>query len=99
MSNIEFHQKEDAVTFSVHVISRASKSEIAGEFNHAIKVKLKAPPVDGAANDELVRLLSKGFAVSRSAVKIVSGHASKTKRVRIEGINATDILAVLKAKS
>jgi uncharacterized protein (TIGR00251 family) len=47
---------------------------------------LAAPPVDGAANDELIHLLAKTFKVSRSAVTILSGHSSRLKQVSIEGV-------------
>jgi len=86
------------VTFEVRVIPRSSKSEIVGEHNGALKIKLKSPPVDGAANEELVKLLAKEFEVSKSEIDIVSGRSSKTKQVRIR--TTTDrINAILKGKS
>ena len=56
-----------------------------GEHNGALRVRLAAPPVDGAANEELVRILARAFAVARSAVEIKSGHSSKTKQVQVTG--------------
>lgn len=67
------------------MIPRASRSEIVGEHDGDLKVRISAPPVDGAANEEVVRLLAKSFGVAKSSVTIVSGETSKTKRVRIEG--------------
>lgn len=83
---IDFTEKDDSLIFSVRVIPRSSKSEIVGEYDNAIKVKLNAPPVDGAANAELVKLLAKEFAVSKSQVEILSGNTSKAKQVKISGI-------------
>jgi uncharacterized protein (TIGR00251 family) len=96
---VNIDEKQGSATFNVRVIPRSSKREIVGEHDGALKVKLKSPPVDGAANDELIRVLSKEFGVSRSAIEIVSGLASKTKRVQIRSVDTSHILAVLKAKS
>jgi uncharacterized protein (TIGR00251 family) len=83
----------------VRVIPLSSKSEIVGELDGALKVKLKAPPVDGAANDELIKLLSKELGIPRSGLEIVSGLTSKSKRIRINDLTKPQILAILKAKS
>jgi len=74
------------VRFSVRVQPRASKSEVAGEYGDAIKIRLAAPPVDGAANDELVSFLSNIFAVARKSVRIIAGETARSKLVEIEGI-------------
>jgi hypothetical protein len=86
---INFEEKDGAVFFGVRVAPRASKSEIVGELDGALKVRLCSPPVDGAANAELIKLLAKTFDVSRSRVEIVSGQTSKTKRIRINGVTGT----------
>jgi uncharacterized protein len=83
---IDFTEKDDALIFSVRVIPRSSKSEIIGDYNGALKVKLNSPPVDGAANTELIKLLAKEFDVSKSRVEILSGNTSKSKQVKILGI-------------
>ena len=69
--------------FRVQVVPRASRSEVVGEHNGALRVRLAAPPVDGAANDELRRLLAKTFNVPRSSIQLVSGQSSRTKQIRI----------------
>jgi uncharacterized protein (TIGR00251 family) len=84
---------------SIRVVPRSSRSEIVGLIGNELKVKVNSPPVDGSANDELMRLLAKEFGVSRSNIEIVSGHTSKQKRIRITGLDDDDITAVLKAKS
>ena len=96
---VEIYEHEGSVTFDVRVIPRSSKSEIVGELDGALKVKLKAPPVDGAANDELIRLVSKEFNIPRSDIEIVSGLTSKSKRIRVNQLTKPQILAILKAKS
>jgi len=71
--------------FTIRVVPRASKSEIVGEVEGSLKVRISAPPVEGAANEEVVKVLAKAFGVARSNVSIVSGETSKTKRVRVTG--------------
>ena len=66
---------------------RSSRSEVVGEHNGALRVRLAAPPVDGAANDELIHVLAKTFKVSRSAVTILSGHTGRLKQVSIDGVS------------
>jgi hypothetical protein len=85
-----------AATLSIYVQPRASRTEVAGLHGEAIKIRVAAPPVDGAANDALIRFLSERLGVSRSAVAIVSGATSRTKRVRIAGVSVTEVLARLR---
>ena len=89
---INLTEKSGAVIFGVRVVPRASNSEISGELDGALKVRISAPPVDGAANAELVKVLSKNFKVSKSEVEIVAGHASKTKQVKITNLTAEKFL-------
>jgi uncharacterized protein (TIGR00251 family) len=65
---------------------RASRTELAGRYGSAIKVRLAAPPVDGAANDALVRFLSERLAVPRSAVRLEAGAGGRAKIVVVDGI-------------
>ncbi len=83
---IKFSEKNGSLIFRVQVVPRASRSEVVGEHNGALRVKIAAPPVDGAANEELIRTLASAFKVSRSAVLITGGHASKLKQVTITGL-------------
>ena len=96
---VKINEHDGAITFDVRVIPRSSKSEIVGEIDGVIKIKLKAPPVDGAANEELVRLISRELDISRSSIDIVAGHTSKHKRVRITGRSADEVRKVLSAKT
>jgi uncharacterized protein len=83
---LQCSESSDAVIFTVRVVPRASRSELAGEHDGALKIRVAAPPVDGAANEELVRFLARKLGVAVRNVEIIGGHASKTKRVRVEGV-------------
>jgi len=76
------------ILISVRVVPRAGKSGIAGMRGDALLVRLHAPPIDGAANDELIALLARALAVPRRAVSIASGQRSRQKSVRVSGIDA-----------
>jgi len=71
-------------TLKIKVIPRANKNEIVGKMaDGTLKIKLKAPPVDGKANEELVKFLSKELGVSKSEICIVGGQKTRTKLVQI----------------
>jgi uncharacterized protein len=89
---IRYTETEGALVFDVRVAPRASKSATAGEHDGALKVRVAAPPVEGAANEELTRLLARVFGVAARDVEVLSGHASKSKRVRVHGAKASDLL-------
>ncbi|MEP6903679.1 MAG: DUF167 domain-containing protein [Actinomycetota bacterium] len=92
---IQLTEKDGSITFAVRVLPKSSRSEIVGEINGALKIKLNAPPVDGAANAELIKLLAKRLGVAKSAVEILSGHASRQKQIRVSGVNQTDVLNLI----
>jgi uncharacterized protein len=79
------------VRFAVHVQPRASRLEIAGVHGDALKVRLTAPPVDGAANRQLKELLADTFAVSVHAIRILAGEGSRSKVVEIDGVSERDL--------
>ena len=74
------------VRFDVRVQPRASRSEVVGEQEGALRVRLAAPPVDGAANDALIELLSDLLDVAKRDVRIVSGVTSRRKVVEVDGV-------------
>ncbi len=92
---MEVQEREGAVTFSVRVQPRASKDEIAGEMGGALRVRLRAPAVEGRANEALVEFLAQLLKTPRSAVRILSGDRSRTKRMEIRGATRQQILALL----
>jgi uncharacterized protein (TIGR00251 family) len=85
---IRYSQEDCVLTFAVRVVPRASVSKIVGEHDGALRVRIAAPPVAGAANRELIKVLAKSFQLPQNAVEIVSGASSKSKTVRIQGANA-----------
>jgi uncharacterized protein len=74
------------VRITVRVQPRASSNTIVGVHGDALKVRLTAPPVDGAANEALVELLRDAFGIAARAVTIVSGASARTKVVELEGV-------------
>jgi uncharacterized protein len=88
-------ERDGGVTFAVRVVPRASRDAIEGEHGGALKVRLKAPPVDHRANDALRRLLAERLNVAVSAVRIVAGERSRTKRVAIAGVTREKATAAL----
>ena len=96
---IKYSEKDGAAIFRVRVVPRASKSEIVGDLDGALKVRIAAPPIDGAANAELIKLLAKTFGVAKSAVEIIGGETSKTKQIKITNARKEKLAAVLQAKN
>ena len=78
---------------SVFAKPRASKTRVLGAENGVLAVAIAAPPVDGAANEELVRALADYFDIPRRRVTIVGGDASRHKKVELAGLSAADVLA------
>ena len=75
---------------------RAGRSGFAGLRDGALLVKLAAAPVDGAANDELIALLARTLKIPKRDVTIVSGDRSRSKRIRIAGMDRARVLASLR---
>jgi uncharacterized protein len=88
---LSIKQTAKGVTFTIRVLPRSSKNAFAGEQEGALKVKLTAPPVEGAANKMLVKFLSDSLRVPKSAITILSGETGRTKTVSVEGVSAADI--------
>ena len=82
------------IRVGVHVQPRASRSEIVGLHGAALKVRLQAPPVDGAANGALVRLLAEALHVPERSVRVVAGATSRSKMVEVSGTTADAVRAL-----
>jgi uncharacterized protein (TIGR00251 family) len=95
---IEITERAEAIAFAVRVMPRASRNAIEGEHDGALKVRLTAPPVDDKANDALCRLLAARLNVPLSAVTIVAGEKSRTKRVAVTGVSRAQIAALVYSK-
>ncbi len=78
------------VRLRLRIQPRASREEVAGVAGDAIRVRLSAPPVEGAANEALVRFLADRLDVSRSAVDLVSGQTSRNKLVEVHGVSVEE---------
>lgn len=88
-------QRGSAVRVRVRAQPRASRTEIVGEHDGALKVRLAAPPVDGAANSELVRHIAKRVGVPHSRVQVLSGDTGRSKVVEIEDVDASAVRRAL----
>ena len=77
----------------VRVITRAQRDEITEERGGRLLIRLTAPPVDGAANAALCRLVARRAGVPARRVSIVRGHAARDKVVRVEGLTASQLRA------
>jgi uncharacterized protein (TIGR00251 family) len=89
--------KDGRLTFKVRVVPRASRSEIVGEHDGALRVRIAAAPVDGAANEELVKFLARALKVPRNAVVVIGGQTSRLKSIAVSGIAADTLLKLERA--
>ena len=81
----------DGAILNLRIVPRASKNAIQGEHGDALKVRLCAPPVDGAANAALIEFLAEAFDLPRARVQLLSGQTSRNKRVRLAGVSAAQV--------
>ena len=88
-------REDPGVTLSVRIQPRASKNSITRMEDGSFKIRLTAPPVDGAANEALVALLAGALHVSKSQVEIVSGHTARDKRISLAGMSMDEINRLL----
>jgi uncharacterized protein len=94
------HSAEEAsVTFSIRIQPRASKNEIMRMNDGRLKIRLTAPPVDGAANEALVKFLADQLNVSRSQLEIVSGHTGREKIIKVNGMTDSEVNRLLNGAS
>ena len=75
------------IRLTLHIQARASRTELAGVYGDALKIRLAAPPVDGAANDELVRFLAGLLHVPSKAVCLKAGQSGRRKTVEVSGVD------------
>ena len=95
---MEIREGDGQMIFAVRVAPRASRDAIEGEYQGALKVRLTAPPLDGRANEALRRLLAESLNVPVSAVRIVAGEKSRTKRVAVAGVSRAQVSALFGAR-
>jgi len=80
---------------AVHVVPRARRTEVVGRHGDAIKIRLAAPPVDGAANAELIRFVAARVGVPRGAVTITHGATGRRKTVAVEHVSRATLAHAL----
>ena len=89
----------DGAVLNLRIVPRAAKNAIQGELGDALKIRLCAPPVDGAANAALVEFLAEAFDLPRARVQILSGATSRTKRVLLSGCSSSMVRSILNPDS
>jgi uncharacterized protein (TIGR00251 family) len=82
------HSKvKDGIIIEVKVDPRSSRNEIAGIAGKTVRIKLTAPPVDGAANEMLVEMFAKKYNIRKSDVVIMKGENSRHKLIKLRGVS------------
>ena len=89
---VRLRESKKGLTFDIQVIPHASRAEIAGVQEGAFKVKVTAPPVEGAANDACIKLLAKELGLKKSQMEISSGAKSRKKTVLIKDISKAELV-------
>lgn len=90
-----YREKQDALVLHVRVQPNSSREGIAGIKNDALLIRLNAPPVEGRANEALVRFLSKRLGVPKSRLSIMQGEKGRNKLVAVQGLTADRAAALL----
>ena len=86
---------KEGVLLRVHILPKASRTDCAGFYGDALKIRVAAPPVDGAANEELIRFLADRCSIPQAAITIQAGAHSRQKRVSVRGVTVERVLARL----
>ena len=92
MNSLIVQDTKDGMILTVHVQPQASTTECVGIHGDAIKIRVAAPPTDGAANDELIRFLARSLSIPSTPLQIYSGASGRHKRVLIKGATAQFVL-------
>ena len=92
---LKLETREGAVILAVRVQPRARKDEISGVMGGALKVRLRAPALEDRANEALCEFLAELLKTPKAAVRILSGHHSRSKRVEVRGVTEQQILALV----
>jgi uncharacterized protein (TIGR00251 family) len=95
---LQVSEGKEGCTFRVRVQPRSRRDEVVGIHGDALKIRLTAPPVEGKANQALCKFLGQRMGVPSSAVEILTGHTSRQKRVRVQGVSADAVYALLNTR-
>ena len=88
-------QNKDGIILLLHLQPRAKREGLVGEYNGRLKVAVRAAPVDGAANEALIRLLAETFGLAKSDVILLAGNTSKEKRVHLNHIKLERVVEIV----
>jgi uncharacterized protein (TIGR00251 family) len=89
------HEKSGTLLLHLKIQPNASSTKIAGQHGQRLKIRLQSPPQDGKANQELIRFLSKTLGIPKSCIELIRGQTSRDKTVRISGLTADQLLALV----
>lgn len=92
---LEINEQDGAVVFTVRVQARARRDAIEGLWQGALRVRLTAPPAGGRANEALRRLLAAHLNIPVSAVRILAGERSRTKRIAVRGASVAQVRSLV----
>lgn len=95
MKAFQIREDSEGCTFAVHVAPGSGQDAVVGLYGDALRVRLKAPPVEGKANQALRIFLAEKLGVPVAAVEIRSGHTSRRKTVHVAGITAAQVRALV----
>jgi uncharacterized protein (TIGR00251 family) len=87
LTDLRVNERAGSIRFDVRVQPRASRDRIDGVHGGALRVRVTAPPVEGAANEALIRLLAEFLRVNRADVRVISGLSSRNKIVQVDGVS------------
>lgn len=85
----------DSFIIALHCQPGAKKTEVQGEHDGRLKIRLAAPPVEGKANEALIQWLSKTLEIRRTNIELLAGDLSRLKRVRVQGLTADQLKTIL----
>ena len=95
---IDIQSHGQGVSFKIRVQPKAAKNQLAGLMDDALKVRLTAPPVDGAANKACIEFFADFFKVAKSQVEILSGYTGRSKIIKVNGLTKEEVTEKILAK-
>ncbi len=89
--SLDIRETANGVRLLVHVQPRAARTEVAGLHGNALKIRVAAPPVDGAANEAVIEALADALEIPRKEIRIVGGTSSRRKVIEVNGVSASQV--------
>jgi len=96
IESLDLREHQGFCTLAIKVIPRSSQNKVMGVENGALKLKLSAPPVEGAANEAVVDFFSKWLGRPKNSIELMKGQQSRNKLVRMTGVKTAEVLEALK---